>query len=118
MQINHVQVRATNLEKMTLFWTRVIGLEQGYRPPFNFPGAWFYSKGQPMIHVVEVGDIIGSGPFDHVAIEGADYRQLISRLQQHRADYRETTVPATGDRQVFVAGPDGLKVEMLFRQEE
>ncbi|WP_250458896.1 VOC family protein [Microbulbifer litoralis] len=116
MQINHVQVRATNLDRMTRFWTELIGLERGYRPPFNSSGAWFYSNGRPIIHVMAVGDIMGDGPFDHVAIEGADYRQLIARLQQHNADYRETSVPGSGDRQVFIAGPDGLKVEMLFPQ--
>lgn len=118
MRLNHVQVRTTDLQVMTRFWTEVIGLERGYRPPFNSSGAWFYSEGRPIIHVLEVGDIIGGGPFDHVAVEGADYRQLIARLRRHGTDYRETTVPGTGDRQVFVSGPDGLKVEMLFPQRE
>ncbi|WP_193161513.1 VOC family protein [Microbulbifer hainanensis] len=114
MHINHVLVRTTNLTAMTAFWTDVIGLELGDRPPFRSPGAWLYSNGQPLIHIIEVDQVNADGSFDHVALEGADYQALTSRLEQRGADFRETSVPATGARQVFVAGPDQLKVELLF----
>ena len=114
MQINHVLIRATNLAAMTAFWIDVIGLKPGDRPPFRSPGAWIYSNGRPLIHIIEVDQVNADGSLDHVALEGADYKALISRLEQHGADFRETSVPATGDRQVFVVGPDHLKVELLF----
>lgn len=114
MHINHVLVRTTDLDAMTAFWTEMIGLEVGYRPPFQSRGAWLYSDGQPLIHLIEVQQVNGNGSFDHVALEGGDYLALRSRLLQRGADFRETTVPASGDRQLFVAGPDRLQVELLF----
>ena len=114
MHINHVLVRTTDLAAMHSFWVDLIGLEAGYRPQFSRPGAWFYSDGQPLIHVVEVERVDAGGSLDHVALEGADLTSLITRLQQHNASFHETVVPGSNDRQVFVAGPDGLQVELLF----
>lgn len=118
MRINHVLVRTTDLKGMTIFWTELIGLEAGYRPPFSRPGAWFYSDGQPVIHVVEVDHVDGGGSLDHVALVGADYEAQLTRLERCSASYRETVVPDSADRQIFVAGPDGLQVELLFPNSE
>jgi hypothetical protein len=27
------------------------GLEEGYRPPFNFDGLWLYAGGRPILHI-------------------------------------------------------------------
>ena len=102
---------------MSHFWTEVIGLTLGDRPPFPFKGAWFYSEGKPLIHVAEQENINPSGgAMAHLALEGADYQAfaLISTLKRHDVSYTEKDVPLSGERQVFVSGPDGLVVEMMF----
>ena len=115
MKLNHVLVRTTDLDAMHRFWTAVIGLEQTTRPPFPFRGEWFGIDGTPFVHVVEDRSVNSSaGPIAHVALEGADYASLIRSLKQHDVHYQEKDVPLSGERQVFVAGPDGLLVEMLF----
>lgn len=115
MKLNHVLVRTTDLNAMSRFWTEVIGLEQGYRPPFPFRGAWFYSYNQALVHVAEDRSVDPcAGPIVHVALEGADYDDLIATLKQRDVAYDEKDVPLSGERQVFVIGPDGLMVEMLF----
>ncbi|WP_346837317.1 VOC family protein [Microbulbifer sp. SAOS-129_SWC] len=118
MQLNHVLVRTTDLDAMTHFWRELIGLEVGARPPFQSRGAWLYSDGEPLIHLIEVPAIGGDGCVDHMALEGGDYETLRARLEAGRADFRETSVPESGDRQLFVRGPDGLRVELLFRNGE
>lgn len=115
MKLNHVLVRTTDLSAMSRFWIEVIRLEQGHRPPFPFRGAWFYSSGQPLVHVVEDQSTdANAGSIAHVALEGANYNLLIAALKQHGGSYGEKDVPLSGERQVFVSGPDGLMVEMLF----
>jgi len=115
VKINHVLVRASHLETMNRFLIDVIGLEAGYRPPFPFVGSWLYSEGKAIVHVI-LDSAAGNadGAIDHVALEGTDYDKLLATLIKHEIEYAERTVPQSGEHQVFVSGPDGLKVEMLF----
>ncbi len=115
MKINHNLVLTTDLEAMNIFWTEAIGLTLGDRPPFPFKGAWFYSEGKPLIHVAEQKNIaVSGGAIAHLALEGGDYSTLITTLKNLNYNYTEKDVPLSGERQVFVAGPDGLIVEMMF----
>jgi len=119
MKINHVLVRASNLETMNRFLADAIGLEMGKRPPFPFAGSWFYSDGKPIVHVIhdlsaENAAGNANGAVDHVAFEGADYDTLLAALARYDINYAERNIPQSGEHQVFVSGPDGLKVEILF----
>lgn len=130
MNINHILLQATDLSMMASFINNVTGLEIGDRPPFPFPGAWMYNQDKAVIHIVEAkanaaqSDYLGSshispdGVMDHIAFDGDDYRGLISRLNQHDLVYVERTVPLSQEHQVFVEGPDGLRLEILFNHNE
>lgn len=115
MKINHVLVRARDLEAMNQFLVDAIGLEVGERPQFPFTGSWLYSEGKPVVHVIH-DDAAGNanGAVDHVAFEGADYDTLLAALLKYDINYAERIVPQSGEHQVFVSGPNGLKVEMLL----
>ncbi len=115
MKINHVLVRANNLEAMNRFLVDAIGLELGERPPFPFAGSWLYSDGKPVVHVIHDNSAGNAdGAVDHVALEGADYDTLLAAITKHEIEYAERNVPQSGEHQVFIFGPNGLKVEMLF----
>ncbi len=116
MKLNHVQVITTDLEASEAFWTGIIGLDTGYRPPFDFPGAWYYADGMPAIHLVLRDEVGKAGAVDHVALEfdAGEYAGTRQRLDDAGLDYRNTVVPGRGDRQMFVIGPDGIRVELLF----
>ena len=115
MRINHILFRATDLRGMVSFLENVIGLHEGYRPPFRFPGAWVYSGDNALIHLVEASNAQATmGNIDHVAIEGADYNLLMKNLESYSVAYREVEVPETHQKQVFVTGPEGLILEMQF----
>ncbi|RTZ61692.1 MAG: hypothetical protein DSZ32_01425 [Gammaproteobacteria bacterium] len=130
MIINHVLIRTTRLEQMKQFLARIAGLEEGPRPPFQFSGAWMYSGGRPLIHLVEIGSpqpgltdylgassaaaATGAGPVDHIAFSGADYPALMERLHRQRAEFYERTVPESHEHQVFVEGPEGVRLEFMF----
>lgn len=131
MKINHVLVQTTDLKAMSTFLKQVTGLEEGSRPPFPFPGVWIYGDRKPLFHVVEIAannaqqdylgsavEVGGAGAFDHVALEGADYVSLIERLKVSNIAYSERAVPFTKEHQVFIVGPDNVKVEMIFNQDK
>jgi lactoylglutathione lyase len=134
IEINHVLVRTRHLKNMIHFLIRTVGLEEGFRPPFNFPGAWLYSDDKPLIHLVEINpddkgqsDYLGSqtavseigmGAVDHIAFSGCNYPHLIKRLKQQKIKYFERIVPLTNEHQLFVEGPDGLRIELLFKTDE
>lgn len=115
MRLNHILFKTNDIEAMVNFLVDVVGLEEGYRPPFRSPGAWVYSGGVALFHLVETArGQQSTGNIDHVAIEGGDYTALVARLTQHSLPFEEALVPETGLRQVFIAAPDGLSIEMLF----
>lgn len=115
MKLNHILVLTSDLTAMEHFWTKLIGLRVGERPNFPFKGLWIYGEDKPLVHIAEQHQAsFGNGSIAHVALEGADYNALIERLNQNTYSYTEKVVPLSGDHQVFIAGPDGLTVEMLF----
>ena len=115
MKLNHVLIITNDLNAMQSFWTTVIGLEVGERPPFQFDGLWLYSDNTPFVHIAEQkGSSLSHGSIAHIAFEGANYKDLMVRLNKTGHSYTEKDVPLSNDRQVFVAGPNGVTVEMMF----
>ncbi len=49
--LNHINIRATSLEETRDFYAGVLGLEEGFRPPFPNPGYWMYAGDMPIIHI-------------------------------------------------------------------
>jgi lactoylglutathione lyase len=132
--INHFLIRTSDLKEMIHFFENILGLHQGNRPAFGFPGAWLYSDKKPLIHLSEnsssdnladkkQADYLGrshnsthfsTGIIDHIAFSGVDYSDLKDRLKQYKMKYFERSIPLTGEHQVFVDGPEGLRVEIQF----
>lgn len=125
MRLDHVTLRTGDLDAMKDFFTDVLGLTVGERPPFTFPGYWLYGDGRPIVHLMQgdaapqvpgaggAGDA-DTGAVDHIAFRGEDYDALIGRLEAAGRDYTARTQTGGGARQVFVKGPLGLVVEVNF----
>jgi len=119
MQLDHVTLRTDDLETVKAFFTEVLGLDVGDRPPFTFPGYWLYGGGRPIVHLMQgqAPDGADTGAIDHVAFRGDDHDALIAliaRLDRLGADYTARTQTGGGARQVFVNGPHGIVVEINF----
>ena len=52
MSLNHYTIMARDLEATKNFYTDVVGLSVGDRPPLDFPGYWLYCGGVPTVHLV------------------------------------------------------------------
>ena len=136
-RLAHYSVRAKDLEASTAFYTEALGLFVGPRPPFGFPGVWLYfaqdeaRSEQGCVHLIGDGDgdaavrdgYLGSRPnsdgssagaFDHIAFFAADWPACRERLDALAVRYTERLVPILGVRQVFLADPDGLTIELNY----
>ena len=52
--LDHYNVSTRKLGETVHFYETVLGFTNGPRPPFNFPGAWLYSSGHPVLHLNDI----------------------------------------------------------------
>ena len=52
--LDHFNIRTRKLADTVRFYEDILGLEKGARPNFAFPGAWMYSEGKPVVHLVDI----------------------------------------------------------------
>ena len=57
----------------------------------------------------------GPGAFDHVAFQGDDFDAMRARLTDAGLTFRERVVPGGRLKQLFVPDPEGVLVEINFR---
>lgn len=126
MQFDHVLVMTNDLPGAEAFFKGLAKLKTGPRPPFAFPGSWLYSDGRPVVHLA-LTDASGADAYlgarhgaqttyvDHIAFTGDEPDAFIERLNQSGLPHFERFVPESGERQIFVTGPGGLKLEFIFR---
>ena len=127
--LEHVTIRCANLKRTRDFYVELIGLAEGDRPAFPFRGYWLYLGGIPVVHLVEASDNAGAwgrdlvipkaedgtGSFDHVAFRGDDFAAMRARLQKAGVTFKERVVPGGALSQLFVPDPEGVLVEINFR---
>jgi lactoylglutathione lyase len=126
-RFDHINVLTGDIDAMRDFLVGVLGLSPGARPPFRSPGHWLYHGADAVFHVSDSGDheqthaVAGTGgtatvrgSVDHLAFRCDDYRETTERLRRLGVAFHEADVPYAPDRQVFVDGPDGVTLELLF----
>jgi catechol 2,3-dioxygenase-like lactoylglutathione lyase family enzyme len=115
--IDHYTIRTDDLAATRRFYCDLLGLHEGWRPNFDFPGAWLYVGDQPVVHVIEVEDCPreGTGGVDHLAFKAdGDLKALAGKLKAAGFDVATRDVPGTPVRQLFCNDPSGVKVELNF----
>jgi catechol 2,3-dioxygenase-like lactoylglutathione lyase family enzyme len=127
MHLDHILLTANDVSAMRDFLVGVLGLDDGFRPPFSFPGHWLYSDARPFIHLAPRSQNEGQsaylganrpsgtgGPVDHIALAGGDLAIMRSQLTGKQVRFAERRVPESGEIQIFIEGPEGLRIELLF----
>lgn len=124
--LEHVTIRCADLKATRDFYV-ALGLHEGARPAFPFKGYWLYLGGVPVVHLVDANDKGSAwggeagvaerdtGPFDHVAFRGEDFARMRGQLAAAGLEFRERVVPGGALSQLFVRDPDGVLVEINFR---
>ena len=78
--LDHFNIRTRDLKATVRFYEDILGLENGARPNFAFPGAWLYSEGRAVVHLVDISPTEepqkpDSGVVHHVAFISRDLRR-------------------------------------------
>ncbi|AOZ10172.1 VOC family protein [Cupriavidus malaysiensis] len=133
-RLAHYSIRTTDLERSCAFYERVLGFRRGFRPAFDFPGAWLYlgddESGFGTVHIIGVdpdspaglsaylGDrtlpASGTGTLDHIAFLATGVRQMWATLRAAGIPWRDRTVPGLGLHQVFIEDPSGVTIELNY----
>ena len=76
--LDHFNIRTRNLADTVRFYEDILGLEKGARPNFAFPGAWMYSEGKAVVHLVDISKTDeaqkpDSGVVHHVAFASTGF---------------------------------------------
>jgi catechol 2,3-dioxygenase-like lactoylglutathione lyase family enzyme len=101
------------------FYEEVLGFENGPRPPFDFPGAWLYSDGHPVLHVNDISPTDtpqrpDSGVIDHIAFGSRGFEAMKQLLAQKGIQFRVNVVPNSTRRQIFLTDPNNVLLELNF----
>jgi len=137
--LDHCSIRTVKLEETRDFYVDLLGMIDGERPDFDFPGNWLYVDGRPVIHLVGVdpddpsgliaclgGGVDaekldgsgGSGAFDHVAFRAREPEKLMALLKARNIGFRERKVPDLDLSQIFIEVPNGITVELTYFADE
>lgn len=121
IRIDHYNLRATRelLDELRDFYSTILGLEVGYRPPFRSFGYWLYAGENPILHLSEaspgeIRECDAKNTFDHIALACTNLQHFESHLREKAIDYRRAEVPQTGQIQLFLTDPAGNKIELNF----
>lgn len=122
--IDHFTLRVAPQELALLraFYTDVLGLREGARADFDFPGHWLYAGTQAVVHLAgnqpageaSISPDLPTGRFNHVALGARGLAAMRARLQSHGIDWREAPVPGLPVHQLFLRDPVGLQIELSF----
>ncbi|GLH76140.1 glyoxalase [Bradyrhizobium sp. SSBR45G] len=117
--LDHFNIRTRNLAETVRFYEDVLGLENGDRPNFAFPGAWMYSEGRPVVHLVDISPTEeaqkpDSGVVHHVAFVSRGFAGMKARLAAKGMPFDARQVPGGELWQIFVRDPNGVMIELNY----
>ena len=114
--MNHFTIIAEDLDATRRFYSEILGLTEGDRPPLPFPGIWFYVGDQAVLHVVGGRALPDerAGVLDHMAFTTTGLAETERRMQAHGIDYKLAPQVGSGIWQMFFLDPNGAKVELNF----
>jgi catechol 2,3-dioxygenase-like lactoylglutathione lyase family enzyme len=117
--LDHFNIRTRQLDATVRFYQDILGLENGDRPNFSFPGAWMYSEGRPVVHLVDISPTSeqqkpDSGVVHHVAFASRDFNGMKQRLASRGMAFDTRQVPGGELWQIFVTDPNGVMIELNY----
>jgi catechol 2,3-dioxygenase-like lactoylglutathione lyase family enzyme len=117
--LDHFNIRTRKLDETVRFYRDILGLEKGARPNFAFPGAWMYSEGKPVVHLVDISETDepqkpDSGVVHHVAFASQGFSVMKQRLEAKGMAFDSRQVPGGDLWQIFVDDPNGVMIELNY----
>ena len=119
-QLDHVNLPTSRLDEMIAWYEEVLGMVNGKRPPFPFPGAWLYVGDNPVVHLVgtdtERQNI--EPKIEHFALSATDLIDFKTRVESKNIEVDWIRVPGFGILQANIFDPDGNHIHIDFSAEE
>ena len=117
--LDHYNVSTRNLKDTVKFYEDELGFVNGPRPPFDFPGAWLYSAGHPVLHLNDISPTDkpqrpDSGVIDHVAFGSRGFEAMKQHLKGKGVPFRINEVPNSTRRQIFLRDPNNVEIELNY----
>jgi len=117
--LDHFNIRTRDLNSTVHFYQDIMGLEKGPRPNFTFPGAWMYSEGKAVVHIVDISKTDepqkpDSGVVHHVAFVSRGFDGMKQRLASKGMPFDARQVPGGELWQIFVNDPNGVMIELNY----
>jgi catechol 2,3-dioxygenase-like lactoylglutathione lyase family enzyme len=117
--LDHYNVSTRRLGDTVRFYEDILGLVNGPRPPFDFPGAWLYSEGHPVLHLNDISPTdkqqpADSGVIDHIAFGSRGFEAMQRHLAQKGVQFRVNVVPNSSRRQIFLTDPNNVLIELNY----
>jgi catechol 2,3-dioxygenase-like lactoylglutathione lyase family enzyme len=117
--LDHYNVSTRRLGDTVRFYEDILGLVNGPRPPFDFPGAWLYSEGHPVLHLNDISPTdkqqpADSGVIDHIAFGSRGFEAMQQHLAQKGVQFRVNVVPNSSRRQIFLTDPNNVLIELNY----
>ena len=132
--IEHLLLLVDDVDATVEWFVENIGMERGHTPDFKVPGTWLYIGERDVLHIAPVpregtrekrfhdrylggllsGQNRGSGIIDHVAFRCSGLPEMIERLTRNGVEFLQRQANYGDLYQLFVTGPDGLRVELNF----
>ena len=118
--LDHYNVLTRKFQGAVQFYQDVLGFVNDPRPPFNFPGAWLYSAGHPVLHLNDISQSDKQQCEDfrrHRSYRLCEPRLRIDEAALHRVPFRVNKVPNSSRWQIFLRDPNNVEIELNFEVE-
>ena len=113
-RLDHVNIVTSALSRAVSFYTKILGLETGWRPDFDVPGAWSYANQLPIVHLVDRHSDLSVGRIEHFALQGDDIATFLSHLHKKGLDHYVNEINSTDCKSLNLHDPDGNHIEVIF----
>jgi catechol 2,3-dioxygenase-like lactoylglutathione lyase family enzyme len=123
LRLGHVNIRATVLEETVAWYERTLGLRRGQADtnPDTSQNLWLFdAAGKACVHVNQLlpGDVrVAQGHVDHFAFDSDDRAAMEAHLANIGETYQTVTYPDVDMVQLNLRDPNGVKVELTFRNQ-
>jgi catechol 2,3-dioxygenase-like lactoylglutathione lyase family enzyme len=118
--MNHFTILTDDVPSTVRFYSELLGLAEGPRPPLDFPGAWLYAGDAPILHVIggRLRSDLNAGVIDHMAFSAVGLSETLAKLTAHGIPHTCRRQAGSGPWQVFFFDPNGARVELDFSSDE
>jgi glyoxylase I family protein len=121
MHLDHVTIRARDLEATRRFFLTVFNLEEGERPRAirHISGHWLYAAGHPVVHIIGSQDAGLDRPaeaIDHVGFRMEGYAEFRQKLDRLGIRYSLMDLAELQERRLFFHAPGGPLLEAVFSE--